>query len=114
MASTISQRTSSLARTPDAPAGVKGISLFLVPKLLLDASGAPSQTNDVRCISIEHKLGIHGSPTATLSFGDEGGAVGWLIGEENRGLEYMFTMMNVARLSVGIEGIAISERAYQA
>ena len=103
-----------LARTPDAPAGVKGISLFVVPKLLLDASGAPSQTNDVRCISIEHKLGIHGSPTATLSFGDEGGAVGWLIGEENRGLEYMFTMMNVARLSVGIEGIAISERAYQA
>lgn len=103
-----------LARTPDAPAGVKGISLFVVPKLLLDASGAPSKTNDVRCISIEHKLGIHGSPTATLSFGDEGGAVGWLIGEENRGLEYMFTMMNMARLSVGIEGIAISERAYQA
>src|SRR5215207_9735848 len=103
-----------LARTPDAPAGVKGISLFVVPKLLLDASGAPSQTNDVRCISIEHKLGIHGSPTATLSFGDEGGAVGWLIGEENRGLEYMFTMMNVARLSVGVEGIDNSERAYQA
>ena len=102
-----------LARTPDAPGGVKGISLFVVPKFLPDAHGAPGGANDVRCVSLEHKLGIHGSPTAVLAFGDSEGAVGWLVGEENRGLEYMFTMMNVARLSVGIEGLAIAERAFQ-
>ncbi len=102
-----------LARTPDAPAGVKGISLFVVPKFLPDASGAPGIDNDVRCVSLEHKLGIHGSPTAVLAFGDGPGAIGSLVGEENRGLEYMFTMMNVARLCMGIEGLAIAERAYQ-
>ncbi|MFJ3054095.1 acyl-CoA dehydrogenase [Pseudomonas nitroreducens] len=102
-----------LARVPGAPEGVKGISLFLVPKVLLDASGKPDARNDVRCVSIEHKLGIHGSPTAVLAFGDRDGAVGWLVGEENRGLEYMFSMMNAARFSVGIEGIGLSERAYQ-
>ena len=102
-----------LARTPDAPAGVKGISLFVVPKFLPDATGEPGSDNDVRCVSLEHKLGIHGSPTAVLAFGDGPGAIGSLIGEENRGLEYMFTMMNVARLCMGIEGLAIAERAYQ-
>ncbi|MCE4072305.1 MULTISPECIES: acyl-CoA dehydrogenase [Pseudomonas] len=102
-----------LARVPGAPEGVKGISLFLVPKVLLDASGKPDAQNDVRCVSIEHKLGIHGSPTAVLAFGDRDGAIGWLVGEENRGLEYMFSMMNAARFSVGIEGIGLSERAYQ-
>jgi alkylation response protein AidB-like acyl-CoA dehydrogenase len=102
-----------LARTPDAPPGVKGISLFLVPKFLPDAAGEPGPRNDVRCVSLEHKLGIHGSPTAVLAFGDEEGAVGYLIGEENRGLGYMFTMMNMARLSVGIQGLGIAERAYQ-
>lgn len=102
-----------LARTPDAPPGVKGISLFIVPKYLPDADGAPGIANDVRCVSLEHKLGIHGSPTAVLAFGDADGAIGWLVGEENRGLEYMFTMMNMARLSVGLEGVAIAERAYQ-
>jgi alkylation response protein AidB-like acyl-CoA dehydrogenase len=102
-----------LARTPDAPPGVKGISLFLVPKLLPDASGAPGAHNDVRCASIEHKLGIHASPTAVLSYGEAGGAIGYLVGQENRGLEYMFIMMNVARFAVGLEGLALSERAYQ-
>ena len=102
-----------LARTPDAPEGVKGISLFIVPKFILNADGEPGERNDVRCVSLEHKLGIHGSPTAVLSYGDNGGAVGFLVGEENRGLEYMFIMMNRARHAVGIESYAIAERAYQ-
>ncbi|WP_421863261.1 acyl-CoA dehydrogenase family protein [Motiliproteus sp.] len=102
-----------LARLPDAPAGVKGISLFVVPKFLLDENGEPAEMNDVRCVSLEHKLGIHGSPTCVLSFGDEGGAIGYLVGEPNRGLMYMFTMMNSARQSVGLQGLSISERAYQ-
>ena len=102
-----------LARTPDAPEGVKGISVFIVPKFLPGADGAPGPRNDVRCVSLEHKLGIHASPTAVLAFGDAGGAIGYCVGQENRGLEYMFTMMNVARLSVGLEGIGIAERAYQ-
>ena len=102
-----------LARTPDAPAGVKGISLFVVPKFLVEADGTLGQRNDVRCVSIEHKLGIHASPTAVLAFGDTDGAVGWLVGEENRGLETMFIMMNEARFSVGLQGIGLAERAYQ-
>ena len=102
-----------LARTPDSPPGTRGISLFLVPKFLPDASGAPGQRNDVRCVSLEHKLGIHASPTAVLAFGDEEGAIGFLVGEEHRGMECMFTMMNNARLNVGLQGIAISDRAYQ-
>ncbi len=103
-----------LARTPDAPEGVKGISLFVVPKFLVEADGSLGARNDVRCVSLEHKLGIHASPTAILAFGDKDGAVGWLVGEENRGLEYMFITMNAARYSVGLEGIGLSERAYQA
>ncbi len=102
-----------LARLPDAPAGTRGISLFVVPKFSLNADGSPGARNDVRCASIEHKLGIHGSPTAVLIYGEQGGAVGYLIGEPNRGLEYMFTMMNNARHSVGLEGVAIGEGAYQ-
>ncbi len=102
-----------LARLPDAPAGVKGISLFIVPKFLVNADGSLGARNDVRCVSLEHKLGIHGSPTAVMSFGDNEGAVGYLVGEANKGLAYMFTMMNHARLGVGIEGMAVSERAYQ-
>ncbi len=102
-----------LARTPDAPAGTRGISTFIVPKFLLDDDGNPTVRNDVLCTSIEHKLGIHGSPTCVLQFGDGDGAVGYLIGEENRGMSYMFTMMNNARLSVGVQGLAIAERAYQ-
>jgi alkylation response protein AidB-like acyl-CoA dehydrogenase len=102
-----------LARTPEAPAGVKGISLFVVPKFLVNADGSLGKRNDVRCVSIEHKLGIHASPTAVMSYGDDGGAIGTLIGDENRGLEYMFIMMNAARFAVGLEGVAISERAYQ-
>ena len=102
-----------LARTPDAPAGVRGISLFIVPKFIPDAEGKPGKRNDLRCVSLEHKLGIHASPTCVMSFGDDGGAVGYLVGEEGRGLSYMFTMMNNARLSVGIQGLAIAERAYQ-
>ena len=102
-----------LARTPDAPEGVKGISLFVVPKFLLKADGTPGERNDVYCVSIEHKLGIHGSPTAVLAFGDHGGAIGTLVGEENRGLEYMFIMMNAARFNVGLEGLGDAERAYQ-
>jgi butyryl-CoA dehydrogenase len=97
-----------LARLPNAPPGTRGISLFLVPKVLPDGT-----RNDVRCNGIEHKLGIHASPTCTMIFGDNGGAIGWLIGEENRGLNCMFTMMNNARLNVGIQGVAIAERAYQ-
>ena len=99
-----------LARTPNAPEGVKGISLFVVPKYLLKADGTPGERNDVYCVSIEHKLGIHGSPTAVLVFGDHGGAIGTL---ENRGLEYMFIMMNAARFNVGLEGLGDAERAYQ-
>jgi len=102
-----------LARTPDAPPGVKGISLFIVPKFLVGAGGALGARNDLRCVAIEQKMGIHGSPTAVMAYGDSGGAIGELVGEENRGIEYMFTMMNSARLSVGIEGLAIAERAYQ-
>ncbi len=102
-----------LARLPDAPAGVKGISLFIVPKFLLDANGEPGELNDVSCVSLEHKLGIHGSPTCVLSFGDQGGAVGYLVGEANKGLKYMFTMMNSARQVVGLQGLSLSERAYQ-
>ena len=102
-----------LARLPDAPEGVKGISLFLVPKFMVDAEGTIGARNDVHCVSIEHKLGIHASPTCVLAFGDKGGATGYLIGEPNRGLEYMFIMMNEARFAVGMEGLALSERAYQ-
>ena len=102
-----------LARLPDAPAGVRGISLFLVPKFLVNADGSLGARNDAHCVSIEHKLGIHASPTAVLAFGDNGGAVGYLLGEANRGLEYMFIMMNEARMGVGLQGIALGERAYQ-
>ncbi|MFL9867019.1 acyl-CoA dehydrogenase [Paraburkholderia fungorum] len=102
-----------LARTPDAPEGVKGISLFLVPKYLVNEDGSPGARNDVQCVSIEHKMGLKGSPTAVLQYGDEGGAIGELIGEENRGLEYMFVMMISARFAVGMQGIAVAERAYQ-
>ena len=102
-----------LARTSDAPPGVKGTSLFVVPKVLIDENGTPAEPNDVHCVSLEHKLGIHASPTSILSFGDKGGAVGYLVGEENRGLEYMFVMMNLARWAVGIQGLGISDRAYQ-
>lgn len=98
-----------LARLPDAPEGVKGISLFVVPKFLSDGT-----RNDVTCVSIEHKLGIHASPTCTMQFGDAGGAIGYVVGQENEGLKYMFTMMNNARLSVGLQGVAVSERALQA
>ncbi|MBV1892210.1 MAG: acyl-CoA dehydrogenase [Gammaproteobacteria bacterium] len=102
-----------LARTPDAPEGVKGISLFIVPKFILDADGKPGQRNDVYPVSVEHKMGIHASPTCVLSFGDNGGAEGYLIGKENEGLSYMFAMMNHARLAVGLQGVSIAERAYQ-
>jgi alkylation response protein AidB-like acyl-CoA dehydrogenase len=110
-----------LARLPDAPAGTRGISLFLVPKFLLNEDGTPGKRNDVFCQSVEHKLGIHGSPTCVMIYGDgwgkaetgEAGAIGWLIGEENRGLNCMFTMMNNARLNVGIQGVAVAEAAYQ-
>jgi len=109
-----------LARTPGAPEGVKGISLFIVPKFLVDAEGRIGERNDVYCTSVEHKLGIKASPTAVLLYGDgkfpvEGGAgaLGWLVGEENRGLEYMFVMMNAARFAVGMQGVAVAERAYQ-
>src|SRR5947209_5472505 len=103
-----------LARLPDAPPGTKGISLFLVPKFFVNDDGSVGSRNDARCHSIEHKLGIHGSPTCTMVYGDNGGAVGWLIGEENRGLNCMFTMMNNARLAVGLQGVGIAERATQA
>jgi 3-(methylthio)propanoyl-CoA dehydrogenase len=103
-----------LARTPSAPPGTKGISCFIVPKYLLDDDGTPGARNDVTCVSIEHKMGIKASPTCVLSYGEQGeGAVGYLIGEENAGMRYMFTMMNNARLSVGLEGLALSERAFQ-
>ncbi|MGZ5078261.1 MAG: acyl-CoA dehydrogenase [Usitatibacter sp.] len=102
-----------LARIEGAPEGVKGISLFVVPKFLLKADGSAGERNDVKCVSIEHKLGIHASPTAVMAYGEKGGAVGYIVGEPHRGLEYMFIMMNAARLSVGLEGVAIAERAYQ-
>ncbi len=102
-----------LARLPDAPAGSRGISLFLVPKFLVNADGTLGARNDVRCAGIESKLGIHGSPTCTMIYGDHEGAIGYLIGEENRGLNCMFTMMNAARLGVGLQGVAIAERATQ-
>ncbi len=102
-----------LARLPDAPEGTRGISLFLVPKFLPDADGRFSIRNDLRCTGIEHKLGIHASPTCSMAFGEGEGAVGYLVGEENRGLNCMFTMMNNARLAVGLQGVAIAERAYQ-
>jgi len=102
-----------LARTPDAPAGVKGISLFIVPKFLVGDDGSLGAHNDVHCVSIEHKLGIKASPTTVLQYGDHGGAVGYLVGEENRGLEYMFIMMNAARFGVGMQGVAVADGAYQ-
>lgn len=102
-----------LARLPDAPAGTKGVSLFLVPKFLVEEDGGIGRRNDVRCVSIEHKLGIHASPTCVMSFGDNGGAIGYLVGEANRGLEHMFVMMNDARLVSGLQGVAVAERAYQ-
>jgi acyl-CoA dehydrogenase len=102
-----------LARLPDAPAGTKGISMFVVPKFLVNADGTLGVRNDVTCTSIEHKLGIHASPTCVMSFGEHGGATGYLVGEANRGLEYMFILMNEARLVAGIQGLAVAERAYQ-
>jgi len=102
-----------LARTPDAPEGVKGISLFLVPKFLVNRDGSLGARNDAWCVSIEHKLGIHASPTCVMAFGDNGGALGTLVGQENAGLKYMFIMMNAARYAVGLEGLALGERAYQ-
>ncbi len=102
-----------LARLPDAPEGVKGISLFVVPKFLVNADGSLGARNDAYCVSIEHKMGIHASPTAVMAFGDNGGAVGYLVGKANEGLKYMFIMMNAARYSVGLEGLGLSERAYQ-
>ncbi len=102
-----------LARLPDAPPGVKGISLFVVPKFLLDTDNNPCMRNDVQCVSIEHKMGIHASPTCVMSFGDNGGAVGYLVGEADKGLPYMFTMMNHARQNVGVQGLGVAERAYQ-
>ncbi len=102
-----------LARLPDAPEGVKGISLFLVPKFLVNEDGTLGARNDVHCVSIEHKLGIKASPTCTLQFGDAGGALGYLVGQENRGLDAMFIMMNAARYAVGVQGVAIADRAYQ-
>ena len=102
-----------LARVAGAPEGVKGISLFVVPKFLVNQDGSLGARNDVHCVSIEHKMGIKASPTAVLQYGDNGGAIGYLVGEENRGLEYMFIMMNAARYAVGVQGIAVAERAYQ-
>lgn len=102
-----------LARVAGAPEGVKGISLFIVPKFMVNADGSLGARNDAHCMSIEHKMGIKASPTAVLQFGDNGGAIGYLVGQENRGLEYMFIMMNAARFGVGLQGIAIAERAYQ-
>ncbi len=102
-----------LARVTGAPDGIKGISLFVVPKYLVNPDGSLGARNDVHCVSIEHKLGIKASPTAVLQYGDHGGAVGYLVGQENRGLEYMFIMMNAARYAVGVQGIAVAERAYQ-
>jgi len=102
-----------LARTPDAPPGTRGISMFIVPKYLPNDSGEPGEPNDLHVVSLEHKLGIHGSPTCVMAFGDNEGAVGYLLGEENQGMRNMFTMMNAARISVGLQGLALAERAYQ-
>jgi alkylation response protein AidB-like acyl-CoA dehydrogenase len=102
-----------LARLPDAPAGVRGISLFLVPKFLPDENGESGEPNDVQCVSLEHKLGIHGSPTCVMAFGDKGSAIGYLVGEPHRGLMAMFTMMNNARQNVGLQGLSVSSRSYQ-
>ena len=102
-----------LARLPDAPEGVKGISLFLVPKILVNDDGSLGQPNDLKALSIEHKIGIHACPTCVMSYGEEDGAIGYLVGEENRGIQCMFTMMNNARLTVGLQGVSVSERAYQ-
>ncbi|MCH8238361.1 MAG: acyl-CoA dehydrogenase [Proteobacteria bacterium] len=102
-----------LARSPDGPEGIKGLSLFVVPKFLVKDDGTPGPRNDLRCVSIEHKMGINASPTAVMSFGDDGGAEGYLVGEENRGIDYMFTMMNNARLAIGLEGVGVAERALQ-
>jgi len=102
-----------LARLPDAPEGVKGISLFLVPKYMVNEDGSLGERNDAYAISLEHKMGIHGSPTCVMSFGDNDGAIGYLVGEENNGLASMFTMMNHARLEVGMQGVGISDRSYQ-
>lgn len=102
-----------LARTPDSPAGTKGISLFVIPKFLVNDDGSLGARNDVRCVSIEHKLGIHGSPTCTMSFGDHDACIGFMVGDENAGMRAMFTMMNHARVNVGLQGVAIAERAYQ-
>ena len=103
-----------LARTPTAPEGIKGISLFIVPKVVVNADGSLGERNDVVCASIEHKLGIHASPTCTINYGEKGGAIGYLVGKENEGLKYMFIMMNLARFSVGLQGLAMADRAYQA
>ncbi len=102
-----------LARTPGAPEGTRGISLFLVPKFLPEADGRPGARNDLRCVSLEHKLGIHASPTCVMQYGEEEGAVGWLVGDEMKGMRAMFTMMNAARINVGLQGVAIAERATQ-
>ena len=102
-----------LARLPDAPAGTKGISLFLIPKFLVNDDGSLGARNDAYAAKLEHKLGIHGSPTAVMNYGDNGGAVGWLVGEPNGGLKAMFTMMIEARIGVGIQGVGIAERAFQ-
>jgi alkylation response protein AidB-like acyl-CoA dehydrogenase len=102
-----------LARLPDAPAGTKGISLFLIPKFLVNADGSLGARNDIYASGVEHKLGMHASPTCTMTMGDHGGAIGYLIGEENKGMQCMFTMMNQARLGVGLEGVGIADRAYQ-
>ncbi|MHA1153940.1 MAG: acyl-CoA dehydrogenase, partial [Alphaproteobacteria bacterium] len=103
-----------LARTPDAPPGTKGLSLFIVPKFLPRADGSPGERNDLRCVSLEDKLGIHASPTCVMAYGDAGGAIGYLMGAENQGMACMFTMMNNARVLIGLEGLALGERAYQA
>ena len=102
-----------LARTPDAPEGTRGLSLFIVPKYLPDGDGSPGRRNDLRPAGVEHKLGIHASPTCIMSYGDDGGAVGWMLGEENKGMRCMFTMMNTARLAVGVQGVSMADRAYQ-
>ncbi len=102
-----------LARTPDAPKGVKGISMFIVPKVLINDDGSLGEANDVVCGSIEHKMGIHASPTCVMNYGENGGAIGYLVGQENEGLKYMFTMMNAARLHVGLSGVSLGEAAYQ-
>lgn len=102
-----------LARTPGAPPGTRGITMFVVPKFLINDDGSPGERNDIKCVSIEHKLGIHGSPTCVLAYGDDGGAIGWPVGDEFTGMRNMFTMMNNARLSVGLQGLSLAERAYQ-